>query len=452
MTGKKANVVPLYKGGKKDAPSNYRPVSLTCVVCKVLEAIIKDALVEHLKSYELLNKTQHGFMKGKSCLTNLLCFLEVVTNAVDNGHPVDVIYLDFAKAFDKVPHQRLAAKVKAHGIGGSIVAWIEEWLANRKQTVVVNGYTSDESTVFSGVPQGSVLGPVLFLIFVNDIDHGVTGHLLKFADDAKLFMALRDQDSALQLQQDLSMLSRWSKDWQMLFNVGKCSVVHFGYANSGAQYELEGEAIQTVQETKDLGVIVHESLKTSRQCLEAAKKANRMLGMVRRTIKCKSPKIMLKLYKQLIRPHLEYAVQAWCPFLKKDIELLESVQRRATKMIDGFQNLPYAVRLSRLRLTTLELRRERGDVIQAFKILRSVDNVDADVFFSLDTGAHNTRGHALKLKKPHSRLEVRKHFFSCRVINAFNALPPQAVNVQNVLEFKKKIAQRYQGERAFDRH
>ena len=157
----------IFKKGDKSYPGNNRPISLTSQICKVLESILQDNIVNHLNTHTLLLQSQHGFTKGKSCLTNLLLFLEDITKAIDEGKPLDVIYLDFAKAFDKVPHQRLLHKIESHGISGNVAAWIGEWLHDRKQTVVLNGENSRLQDVLSGVPQGSVLGPTLFLIFVN---------------------------------------------------------------------------------------------------------------------------------------------------------------------------------------------------------------------------------------------------------------------------------------------
>ena len=157
------------------------------MICKLLERLIKDHMVDFLVKHKLLNSSQHGFLKARSCLTNMLSFLEEITKWIDVGSSVDIIYLDFQKAFDKVPHQRLLLKLKAHGIGDSITDWIEQWLTDRRQRVVVDGEVSNWKSVLSGVPQGSVLGPILFLIYINDLDDSITSNVLKFADDTKLF-------------------------------------------------------------------------------------------------------------------------------------------------------------------------------------------------------------------------------------------------------------------------
>ena len=169
---KESNITPLFKKGSRNKPENYRPVSLTSVVCKLLETLIRDHMVEFLVKHNLINTSQHGFLKERSCITNLLCFFEEITKWVDDGSPVDVVYLDFQKAFDKVPHQRLILKLKS--IGNDVINWIEKWLTHRRQRVIVDGEISNWKSVLSGVPQGSVLCPILFLIYINDLEDDIS--------------------------------------------------------------------------------------------------------------------------------------------------------------------------------------------------------------------------------------------------------------------------------------
>jgi len=223
---KEAIVSPLFKKGSKAKPENYRPVSLTSIIGKILESIIKDQIASHLDHFNLIQKSQHGFTKGKSCLTNLLEFLEGVTSDLDDGNSVDLVYLDFAKAFDKVPHRRLAKKLEAHGIGGCILQWIENWLSKRRQCVGINGVYSSWRDVTSGVPQGSVLGPILFVIYINDLDSDLVSHIGKFADDTKMYKSVNCIADVEMLRNDLTRLDEWSREWQMQFNIDKCVVMH----------------------------------------------------------------------------------------------------------------------------------------------------------------------------------------------------------------------------------
>jgi hypothetical protein len=292
-----ANVTPIYKKGPRHMPENYRPVSLTSHISKLMETIIREGILQHLKQYKLIRESQHGFTKKRSCLTNLLVFLENVTKAIDEGHPLDILYLDFSKAFDKVPHKRLIRKLEAHGIGDKVKTWIESWLENRMQKVVVRGNSSSWSPVSSGVPQGSVLGPTLFIIYINDIEEGLCGNVLKFADDTKVFRKVATSEEAFSMQEDLQKLCKWSVDWQMLFNADKCACMHVGAKNQHYDYFIGDELIKTTTAEKDLGVIIHQSLKVEHQVAAAVKKANRCLGIIKRNFACQEMSFIVKLYK-----------------------------------------------------------------------------------------------------------------------------------------------------------
>ncbi|MGE5822757.1 MAG: reverse transcriptase domain-containing protein [Nitrososphaerota archaeon] len=434
---KKANVTAIYKKGDKCLPCNYRPVSLTSHVCKLLESIIRDNIINHVHKFKLIKESQHGFVSKKSCLTNLLEFLEFVSDYVDQGYPIDVIYLDFQKAFDKVPHKRLMKKVEAFGITGIAYKWIENWLSDRKQRVVLSGNGSEWINVKSGVPQGSVLGPILFLIYINDIDESVSSKILKFADDTKLIGVVSNKNEVDRLQNDLKNLCEWSNEWLMLFNIEKCKVMHIGYNNGNAKYEMNGMTLEEVNEERDLGVIIQSDLKCDIQCSKSVKSANRILGMIKRSFCNLDKEVVLQLYKSLVRPHLEYCVQAWRPHYQKDIDLIERVQRRATKLIPSFKGKSYEERLRCLNLTTLETRRLRGDLIEVFKILKGFDNIDSSKFFQVNNA--QTRGHSLKLFKSGHRLVCKEFAFSHRIINVWNRLDEEIIACDSVNSFKSRI-------------
>ena len=434
---KRANVTAIFKKGSKKDPGNYRPVSLTSNVSKIFERIIKNELVHFLEENSIIKNSQHGFRNKKSCLTNLLEFVELVAKKIDSGEPVDVIFLDFQKAFDKVPHERLLSKLKAIGISGKLLRWIREWLKNRKQRVVINGEMSEWRDVLSGVPQGSILGPLLFIIFINDIDDKIRNKILKFADDTKLISGAATVEDTEELQNDLQSLFQWSERWQMNFNLEKCKVMHLGYNNKNVNYSLGGKNLEKVTEEKDLGVLISDDFKFGNQCSKAAKKGNQILGMIKRTITCKNKKVMLNLYKSLVRPHLEYCIQAWRPHLEKDIGILERVQRRATRMIDECIGKTYQERLNMTNLTTLEERRTRADMLEVYKILNGFEGIEADKLFTrLES---NTRGHSQRLVKNSFRKDIFKYSFGNRIKNLWNNLPNNVVNSTNINNFKDNI-------------
>ncbi|CAM4408569.1 unnamed protein product, partial [Caretta caretta] len=250
---KRANITQIFKKGSRGDPGNYRLVSLTTVPGKLVETIVKNKIVRHIEEHKLC-KSQHGFCNGRSCLTNLLEFFEGVNKHVDKGDPVDIVYLDFQKAFDKVPHQRLLRKLSCHGLRGMILSWIENCLKDREQRVGINGKFSEWRGVTSGVPQGSVLGPILFNLFINDLEKEVNSEVAEFADDTKLLKIVK---------KDLTKLSDWATKWQMKFNVDKCKVMHTGKNNPNYTYNIMGANLATTNQEKDLGVIVDSSLKTS---------------------------------------------------------------------------------------------------------------------------------------------------------------------------------------------
>ena len=433
---KMANISPIFKKGDKSNVENYRPVSLTAFYGKVLEKIIKQNIEKFLMDTKFVKNSQHGFMKGGSCLSNLLICQDSIVQMIDEGSPVDIIYLDFQKAFDKVPHDILMEKVREAGIIGKLADWIENWLDGRSQRVGVNGEYSDWAEVTSGVPQGSILGPLLFTIFINDLEDNVKNRVLKFADDSKLWGRVGSIDERMSLQKDLDILGEWSIRNKMPFNVGKCKVMHVG-KNENFEYRLLGQKIQNTIEEKDLGVFFSNTFKPGLNCDKASKSANKIVGMIRRNIANRSSEGMLILYKTLVRPVLDYCIPVWRPYAKKDTFKLEKVQKRFTKMIEGLNKKTYEQRICKLRITTLEDRHYRADMLQVYKILNDGKNMYPDKFLELNIRAG--RKNSLKLFKRRTDRDIYKYSFTSRVVNHWNDLPDAVVLSADVNAFKGNL-------------
>ena len=273
----------------------------------------------------------------------MLAGLDAWTETLENEGCVDTVYLDFAKAFDAVPHEWLLHKLTGLGVHGKILTWIRSFLSGRTQRVIVDGEESEWKDVVSGIPQGSVLGPILFVCFVNDLPSVVTSRVLLFADDTKIFTEVPVNQQTL--QQDLDKLQIWSNEWQLRFNATKCKVMHLGKQSDPASYSMtsDGKAVtlKTIQMEKDLGVNVDADLVFDQHVAVLTKKANKLLGMLRRSFTPLDEELLPLLCKAIVRPHLEYCNVAWQPKWKKEREELKAIQHRATKLIPTLKNFAY---------------------------------------------------------------------------------------------------------------
>jgi hypothetical protein len=410
-----------------------------------MESIIKDELMDHMLRNNLISDSQHGFVPGRSCATNLLTFQEEITRCIDENVPVDVFYLDFAKAFDKVPHGRLIVKLESKGISGNVKNWIENWLADRTQKVLVEGELSEEEAVKSGVPQGTVMGPPLFTVYIDDIDlfARLAKLFIKFADDGKGMKEIRNRQDAVEMQEALDNLYKWATLWGMKFNVDKCKIMHIGRNNPGYDYYINGKKLKVVEEETDVGVTVQQNLKPTKQCQKAANTARAVLRTVQRNFHYRDKHVFVRLYKQYIRPHLEFSTPAWSPWLEMDKQLLENVQIKAVNWVTGLNAVTYEEKCKELGLNTLEVRRWEQDMVQTYKILNGIGKIRADRFFTkigsrLVARTRMAAGHD-NLVLPRARTEVRRNSFSVRIVQSWNGLPDSIKSAGSLLAFKTGI-------------
>ncbi|KAA3670832.1 uncharacterized protein DEA37_0011764 [Paragonimus westermani] len=360
-TGLKVGVDPS-PAGDRHSPASYRPISLTSIPYKIMERLLKRTILKHFSSDNLFSSIHHGFLPDRSCITNMLIFMDSLTEAKDNRHISDAIFFDFAKAFDRVPHGPLLHKLEAYGIQGGVLRWIISFLGNRASRVKTGLGLPSPSPVSVGVPQGSVLGPLFLLIYINDLPELISSNALLYADDLKIENAC--DPNALQI--DLDRIKCWSEDWSLPLNDSKSAHMSLG-GDSGSLFVIHGAqdvvGITKVDLKKDLGIWLSSGLSFSYHRQLAAKRGLMTLGMIKRTFPRIDKHAFHTLYRVYIRPLLEYANQVVYTGLKKDILAIERVQRVATKMVTGLRHLSYESRLEILELYPLEFRRLRGDLI-----------------------------------------------------------------------------------------
>ncbi|BHF77311.1 hypothetical protein SprV_0602041500 [Sparganum proliferum] len=370
-----ARITPLYKRGSRASANNYRPISLTSSCCKIMEKIIKRELIRYLVQKNLLSDAQHGFRSGRSCVKNVLYCLGRWTQAVDQGNTLPVVFTDFKKVFDSAPHQRLLHKLSRTGVMGNLLKWIQSFLFDRAQTVHVGGQQSAEVAAESGVPQGSVLGPALFTVYVSDCVNKLDCGVAMFADDIEFCGVIRTADDEEHLQANLNRLQQWSKYWLLPFNENKSNILRVGRTSSPdlMTYCLNGIPLQEVDSQKYLGIWITNSLKPSLHYTKAAKSAISVLYIVKRASSVLGEDCFAKVFRTFLRPQLEFSIQSWRPWTLKDVSILERVKRRATKHVTGQGSLSYKTRIANLNFFPLSYRQLRTDLIQTFRIIRGRD-------------------------------------------------------------------------------
>ncbi len=437
---KTAKITAIFKKGDRKHPGNYRPVSLTSVVCKVFEKLIREHIINHFKNNHLFTNKQYGFLDGRSTSLQLLKVLDHWTESLEAGNIIDCIYMDYAKAFDKVPHRRLISKLSSYGVSVTLIDWIEAFLSNRYQQVAVNGELSELKKMTSGIPQGSVLGPLLFVAYINDLPDLLQSQPYLFADDTKIFKVIKNNTDHQILQQDLDKLHEWSTKWLLSFNAQKCKCMRIAKKSDDTpkqDYKLDSHVLDWSECEKDIGLLVDGSLSFDKHLVTKVKKANSTFGLLRRIFQFMNKETFKPLYQSMVRVHLDYVSSVWAPYKKKDVKLLEQVQRRATKQVPGLSNMSYPDRLKTLGIPTLTYRRLRGDMIEVYKIIHEI--YDPDAALNLPRSEGPTRGHNLKLFQQRSTKDIRKYFFTNRVVRIWNSLTDEIVNAPSVNTFKNRL-------------
>ena len=363
---------------------------------------------------------------------------------MENKHSQSIAYIDFAKAFDSVSHPKLMTKLRGYGISGVLLNWISDFLTGRSHRTRVGHCLSPVAFLDSGVIQGSCLGPVLFLLYVNDIVDVLTddAEMKLYADDVKLYSSMpANVTSSNDLQTQLNSLLQWSLVWQLPISYIKCCVLNIGKRNlDGVPLLLGQHILPNVDDVVDLGVVIDNNLKFSYHVNKIVTKAHRRANLILRCFVSKDLLSLTNAFKVYVRPILEYCSTVWCPYLVSDINAIEKVQRRFTKRLPGMKSLNYYQRLLKLGLESLELRRIRNDLLFTYKILFGLVDVKMSDFFEMKANDRPTRGHRYRLTAPTTKNGARYNFFSYRAMRVWNRLPPDKINFNSLTSFKRGLA------------
>jgi len=311
----RAIVTPVYKSGSSSIASNYRPISLTCVACKLMERIIVCEMLHYLRSNNLISKQQHGFLSRRSTTTNLLETINDWTLAIDNRNAISVVYIDFARAFDTVCHSKLCYKLSRYGVTGNLLKWIQSFLTDRSQCTRVGQSCSDYVNLSSGIVQGSILGPLLFLMYINDIVDlfDSTCSCKLYADDIKVYSVINTREDCESMQKVLNDIQEWSDQWQLSISYKKCNTMFIGKVNTDVIFTLGSEDITTVKQVKDLGINVCNDCKFNYHIDHITARAHTRANLVHKCFVSKDTNTLVKAFTTYVRPLLEYASCVWSP-------------------------------------------------------------------------------------------------------------------------------------------
>ena len=439
-----ANITPIFKKGDRTLPSNYRPISLTSICCKLLEHIIYSNIMDHLDLHSILSDKQHGFRSKHSTETQLILTTHDLSKSLNNKSQIDMIIMDFSKAFNTVPHNRLLNKLKRYTINNKIHAWISKFLTCREQRVVVSGAHSPWTHVESGVPQGTVLGPLLFLIYINDLPNNIHCTVRLFADDCVLYREINNQLDSQELQKDLDELTKWEHDWQMNFNPDKCFVMRLTHARNIKQfdYTLGNTTLQETDSHSYLGICITKDLNWNKHIHQITASANRTLAFIRRNLHSRPINIKTTAHKTLVRPLLEYSSSVWDPHTQTLINQIEMVQRRAAHFcLNDYTSREagcVSEMLNKLQLHQLKTRRTN----------RRLTIVHKAIYGHLSLPINNLLQPVQRLSRHlnnkafntiHDSKNCYKYSYFPRTIRDWNSLPDAIVNISKPQHCKQAL-------------
>ena len=465
---KLANAVPVHKKDDKNKVTNYRPISLTSLVMKVFERILYDELL--IRTIDKIDTRQHGFLRNRSCNSNLLLFTESIARSLHEKIGTDVIYFDFAKAFDTVSHDLILNKLKTqYSIDGTLLKFFTEYWRNRKQRVILDNVISESVDVLSGVPQGSILGPLLFVLFINDIYENINkdSNIALFADDTKIWRDINSELDCETLQNDINTLSIWSRNNKMSFHPDKCKalsiydcrpdfvkVLPFGLR----YYYINGNIIEFCENERDLGVIVSSNFKWNEQHDKILKKTHQMLGFTKRTCHfIKDTRKRRSIYLSLVRSNFEHGSIIWRPITETEISDFEKLQKKALKWILKEENMHYDDETYRKKcyhanLTPMKIFFDINDLSFFHKIVHGNVPILLPEYIEPYKGQGRLRQANLdslsyvctftSSSYPSIRSPFYKSFFY-RVVHTWNSLPLNLRNIANIHSFKQQAICHY---------
>ena len=422
---KSANITPIHKKDSKEPAENYRPISLLPIVSKVLERCVFNCLYDHVNN--LITPLQHGFLRNRSCVTQLLSVLHTIGRNLDKNIQADVIYLDFAKAFDTVDHNVLLSKLKAYGVSGQLLTWFANYLSGRHQRVVIDGATSQWAPVTSGVPQGSLLGPLLFIIFINDLPDVAIGDVFTslYADDTKVYRNINTIEDCMSMQKTLTNMDTWTRQNNIRFNASKCKALTITRKKSPLNfiYKLDNVELEHVSTEKDVGVNITNSLTWNTHIHAIIAKANELLGLLKRTCPLLNDvSARRSLYLALVKSHLSYATQVWSPDKIALKTQIERVQRRATRWIlkQRVGVMSYRDKLLTLKLLPLTFDRELKDLVFFYKCLNGFTDLNVSHFVSFVSHGRTKLSNSYNLKTPVCKTSTFQASYFNRIVKLWN--------------------------------